>query len=222
VTVCCGHEWLQPADQGHEYRERGFEVVVAPKRDEVPSFLRSYSYLPDMVATSPVESVVIEVKSRKTMRDAKNFAAIADHVREQDGWDFMLVYTNPRQKPGPATQRAKQSKETIHELISWAKERANRGSQTSRLAALLLLWSAFEAVTTRALSPRGKNARPRMPIGLIRDAAIEGMISKDSRDFLERLIEKRNEVAHGNLSESVSSDELTRLIDACEEILAQS
>ena len=44
-----------------EYRKQGYEVVIEPREEQLPSFLHSFQ--PDIIARNNEETVVIEIKS---------------------------------------------------------------------------------------------------------------------------------------------------------------
>ena len=98
----------------------------------------------------------------------------------------------------------------------------NSGNQSAKSSGLLLLWSILEASIVSIIPNKNSESRLRTPLGLINDAAIAGVISKKSLEFLERLMQKWNGMAHGVLSETVSRNELDTLISICKEILAQT
>lgn len=77
-----------------EYRKKGYEVLMPPKPEELPDFLRGYS--PDMIVRRGEEAIVIEVKSRTSIASAQYLQGLAQAVEEHPGWRVELVMTNRR------------------------------------------------------------------------------------------------------------------------------
>lgn len=203
-----------------EYKGRGYEVSVEPGRQDLPGFLQKLNYQPDLLARSTTGNVVIEVKSRKTIRDAKNLAAVSKVIDLHESWEFLLVYTNPRKSNAIEFDHPNLSKDAINRAIEAALVRPGvEDSNESRIASLLLLWSSFEAAITLSLP---SSNRPRTSLGLIRDSVMSGLISRESHRFLERVMKKRNEVAHGRLTLEISLKELNKLTSVCREVLAEN
>jgi Holliday junction resolvase len=63
-----------------EYRQKGYEVLLSPKPEELPDFLRGYR--PDMIVRRGEEKVVIEVKSRPSIASAQYLRGLAQAVEE--------------------------------------------------------------------------------------------------------------------------------------------
>jgi hypothetical protein len=213
-------EGSKVAELAREYSSAGYRVIEAPTDAQMPSFLRGTGFQPDLIANSEHENIVIEVRSRESIRHDKNLAQISDIVEKNEGWSFLLVYTNPRSKSQTAPSGQVSPRATIIESLTNAQRWVDKGSEVEPAATLLWLWSILEAAILNASRLETDKSRPRTPRTLIRDAVIEGLISDKSFEFLERLMRVRNEVAHGNLLKSPRHNELQRLVRVCEEILS--
>ena len=78
-----------------DYRRRGYDVQIRPSGPSLPEFLAEYQ--PDLIARSPAESVVIEVKVGTRTSVAERFREVAERVNRQPGWRFSLVFVSPDQ-----------------------------------------------------------------------------------------------------------------------------
>lgn len=203
-----------------EYKANGYKIVLQPGVSDLPEFLRSTEYRPDIIARSDKGNVIVEVLSRSSISDAGYLVKIAKLLDGRDDWRLEVVYTNPRKANKNTVRREKVPKSLIFEsmtnVINWVNQSSDR---ESRIAQLLYCWSVFEAALYFALSENRQNENSST-LGMIRDAVISGAITKHTQQFLERLMKKRNMVAHGNLTEKISESDLNKLIETTEEIMA--
>lgn len=58
-----------------DYRRRGYDVVEEPSLESLPDFLAGYQ--PDLIARRGKETVVVEVKSRKSLADEPQVRELA-------------------------------------------------------------------------------------------------------------------------------------------------
>src|SRR4051812_4000832 len=79
-----------------EYTNKGYTVVYPRTEGDLPYFLQSANYIPDLVATSEKEKLVIEVKTSETVRGDKEMSRVSELVNSQAGWHFLFVLTNSR------------------------------------------------------------------------------------------------------------------------------
>lgn len=75
-----------------EYRRRGYDVAIRPRENHIPAFLRPFQ--PDLVATSPLDNVVVEIRSSSEFT-SKAIVTLAESIEAQSGWRFELVVVNP-------------------------------------------------------------------------------------------------------------------------------
>jgi hypothetical protein len=74
----------------NEYEGRGYSFYIHPNAEHLPKFLGRYH--PDAIATSPKESIVIEVKARREASNEPRLSEIARLVEKQPGWKFKIYY----------------------------------------------------------------------------------------------------------------------------------
>lgn len=198
-----------------DYQRRGYEVVLPHSREKSPDFLMNSGYIPDIIALSEKENLIIEVKSRQTSQDLSRLSEIAELVNAQPGWQFVLVFTNPRES---SPVRTRPSAQKARELLQ--KSRALRGQDQAHIeAAFLFAWVALEA--SLHLLPEGRKSMktPTNPWTRIRNAAMEGYIGRDDAEELDRLFKLRNSLLHAGNEASPSFKEVEDLRKIAEEII---
>ena len=197
------------AKVAEDYRRRGYDVEVVPRGPRLPEFLGGFQ--PDLIARSPAESVVVEVKVGTRTSVAERFRDVAERVNRQPGWRFSLVFVSPDQpdqisdaQPAPLSllQKRVQSAETLlHEGQSEA--------------AFLLLFSALEGIL-RLLGQRAQLPLESLPPStLIRELYSAGEINREQFESLMRFLPIRNQLVHGfEPRESLDMQELRLLVQA--------
>lgn len=175
-----------------EYRNKGYNVFIPKDRNETPPFLREVGYLPDLIATSDNESLIIEVKSRQTASDLDSLARVAENVNSQPDWQFLLVFTNSRDK---LSVEAFPSLQKVNDLLEKSRI-IGTSTDTHREASFLFAWAAIEA-SLRLLQTESKSTRATTSVwSLVRDAAMLGYIARDDAQLLERMFKQRNAILH--------------------------
>ena len=201
-----------------EYRNKGYAVTEPRQGLDTPAFLRSVGYVPDLIARSKSGNLVIEVKSRQTARDLSHLSQVAERVNAQPGWQFVLVFTNPRELSGTAGQP---SVEKVEELLK--KSRSFGHQKPAHVeAAFLFAWSALEVAARLLPVPRKATRAISTPWTLIRDAAIVGLIGRDEARVLERLFRLRNSILHAGEEPAPDDTDLATLIGMAEDLLRQA
>jgi uncharacterized protein YutE (UPF0331/DUF86 family) len=169
----------------NEYEGRGYSFHIHP--DNVPKFLGSYR--PDAIATSPKESIVIEVKARRQASNEPRLSEIARLMEKQPGWKLKIYYragTTPRLYDTPA-------KEIVIEQSAEAERLFSSGHPR---AAFVMAWAALEAAA-RAVSSDRERARVMMPRELVEWLSYGGHIPPSASRQLRDLITVRNAIVHG-------------------------
>jgi REase_AHJR-like len=184
------HQKLQ--EIAAEYEARGYEVLVAPRPEQLPKFLAGFH--PDLVARGPNESVVVEVKVGTQTAASERFREIAETIQRQPGWRFSLVVIDPRSdEVAPPTQPLLDRKD-ITDRLGRANELLKTGATD---ATFLLLWISVEAIL-RHLAIREGLPLERMPSSsLMKELFSLGILSRSELDVAQRAFSVRNTLVHG-------------------------
>jgi hypothetical protein len=186
------------------YRRRGFEVFVEPKGKALPEFLADTT--PDIIANRGNEHLVIEVKRAPKTVDPEQVAAISKRLAPHPGWRLVLMAPEPPYM-GIDSDLITLDEESI-------KQRFDEGStlitQGHVEAALMLVWSATEALL-RLIASRYKVKTDRLDTGaLLRTLASEGLLDSDDLRQLNSTYQVRSAFAHGLRPSHVDTNELKR------------
>lgn len=73
-----------------KYRDEGYEVILEPRGDAVPSFLSGFQ--PDLVARRGDEGVVAEVTYKRIeLADDAQLSSMAERINDQPGWRLDVI-----------------------------------------------------------------------------------------------------------------------------------
>jgi hypothetical protein len=191
-----GPESQAIAKVAEDYRRRGYDVSVKPTGEDLPDFLESYQ--PDLIARSPAESVIVEVKVDTRTSVAERFREVIERINRQPGWRFSLVYVSPSE-PDQLTQG---DPAPLPELEQRAREADSLLQANQPDAAFLLYWSTLEG----ALRLLGRRAQLPLeslpPSALIRELYSSGELGRQDFDTLMSLLPVRNRLVHGLVGRS--------------------
>jgi len=189
-------------DIAEEYKERGYRVTVLPSPNRLPEFLSRFR--PDIVAESPNESVVIEVKSSDNVRGTDYWRELSFIIQQHPGWRLELIVNGASKSQKPKTINK--------ELI---KKRLQEGQQLSQqemlAAALLITWSAAEAAMRLASKSHDVDLPDWRPATVISSLYSDGLLERIEYDFLLDCMQIRNAVAHGFYKGRIKQGTLKRL-----------
>lgn len=195
-----------------EYKQKGYQVVVAPSKSDLPEFLADYQP-PDLIAQNQEETVVVEVKSRTALSQSHDLPALAKAIQEKPGWRFELVVTNPQQELIKDEYQPLNTQNILDQL-----------AQTNQLihmgyynAALVLTWAAAEA-TMRLLGKReGIKINEWVPFSTVKTLFSLGILSQEDYQTLGKGVELRNVIVHGYQATTVNS----KFLDSMKEVIGR-
>lgn len=182
-----------------EWQARGFEVQVEPRSFAGLEDVFRY-YQPDMIATKGNEKFAIEVKSKGVKSNPsaeQNLERVRSLFQRHPDWKFQVVYYGQAQDELP--------KLALYQLQSELQAVDNIGSVDTRLA-LIKLWSLAEALV-RHIYP-DHTQRPQSPGRLVELLAGRGDILPGQAAQLREMAAKRNKFVHGDLTVSVTAQEV--------------
>lgn len=175
-----------------EYRSRGYEVIHTPGKDQLPDFLREFR--PDLIVRKGDESIVVEVKSRRTLSQNPQIREMARILGEKKDWklDLFLVGIGEDAQFTEGVQPF--CEEDVLQGTEQAKTLLDAGFPE---ASLLYAWSVAEAAIRLIVQKEEITVRSLTPLYMIKALATEGVISKDEYEQLMSVVRTRNAVAHG-------------------------
>ncbi|MBN3960291.1 hypothetical protein [Nostoc sp. NMS8] len=198
-----------------EYREKGYEVFFHPNLEELPDFLNKYR--PDMIVRRGEENVVIEVKSRSSLNSSSNqdLRNLAQAVEKHPGWRFELVMTNPEDIMYSLKAEGSLQEHEIESQLQVARQLITQHPES----AILYSWSLVEA-TLRLIAQKEELSLQRFdPLYLVKQLAIEGVISKSQYQLLMNSLLLRNSIAHGFKTTQITQNSVYELIELTEQLL---
>lgn len=201
-----------------ELRKAGYSVMVHPDEDSLPEFLRGLQ--PDLVAIGNGEKVVVEVKSRRSLRDpASKLKELAEAVSRQPDWRLDLVVTNPRSHSLGLPMGDEPDPAEIQSRIGVAREMLDDGQ--GELAALIA-WSAAEAVLRKVAQSHDVMLDRLQPESILKHLYVVGLLGDDEFDVLQQALSERNYIAHGYRANESPNAWVPPLIDATRELLLEA
>lgn len=201
-----------------EYRKLGYEVILEPRRSQLPEFLASFQ--PDMLARNNTETVVVEVKSRETLSQSAHMEALASVIQRHEGWRFELVVTNPRDKGTRIRIQDINDLLTTQDIVYRLNEASTLSDKEHGEAAFLLAWSATEATLRRAASQHRISAEDSST-SILKNLFAQGVINEEQYNKLSHSLSVRNSLAYGRRETQTSASELKTLLVTTEQILSE-
>jgi uncharacterized protein YutE (UPF0331/DUF86 family) len=195
-----------------EYRKRGYQVVEQPRGDSLPPFLRGFS--PDLIATKDDDCAVVEIKTAESLRGSNEIKELAAAVEPHAGWRFELISLGT--DSGAAS--AQLSEAGLEHLLAAALAAYDSGQKD--LSLIYLVSVLDELVQDVAVQHRIKG-RDRSARSVIQELAFQGIIDGTTTDVLDQAWDRRKAIVHGRAEgESLSRDEVLRIVEACRELQA--
>ncbi|WP_158813859.1 hypothetical protein [Methylocapsa sp. S129] len=190
-----------------ELRESGYTVVLEPSPSSLPAMLKDLR--PDGIAIGKKPFLFIEV-TREGDRDAERIHKLQQAIRGAEDWRLHLILNREVRYAALETPRLEDIRATLGRIRRVADEDIG--------ASLLMCWACLEALS-RAIEPRSF-ARPQAPGRLVERLASAGHIVASEAQFLRSMIQKRNELVHGQLATIVNPEQVEQFIDLLEHLLA--
>lgn len=205
------------AELATEYERKGYTVTLPRRPQDLPAFLRELGYTPDLIARAKGETLVVEVKSRETSATLSSLSAIAEKINARPGWQFVLVFTNPR---SASTEPRRPSPDKVVTLLEKSRS-MGYDTQPHVEAAFLFAWVALEAalLTSKQDPTAGKGAST--PWTLIRNAAMNGLLAREDAHVLDRLFRTRNALLHAVDETPPTPNDVELLRRIAEDLLRQ-
>ena len=175
-----------------EYRSQGYEVIEEPSQEQLPSFLAGYH--PDLLIRKPDETVVVEVKSRASLPAEPQIKELVRLLRAQPGWSFELVVLDTKEQLDVPAGARPFGRPDILLYIAEIERVLEFGFAK---AALVLAWSIAEATVRLLAEQEGLRLDHYASHYIIKQAMMNGIISREDYRFLLKALQYRNAYAHG-------------------------
>jgi hypothetical protein len=201
-------------DIAEEYRSQGYEVIEEPSPGQLPDFL--FGYHPDILIRKGDEAIIVEVKSRTSLARSPQIQDLARLLQPRPHWNFELVIVEEEDQFHTVEGTRPLGRDDIQQGIEKSEKLLELGFSE---AALLLTWSILEA-TLRFLSAEEGIALNRLDsFYILKQAAMNGIISRNDYNFLIDVMKYRNALAHG-FKKSDTNPSLTQdLIDTTKRLI---
>ncbi len=197
-----------------EWRSRGYEVTIHPKRDQLPSFMKGFS--PDLLMRKGDESVVVETKSRPTMEREGRPSGLAGVVRDRPGWNYWLAPVNVgEQLRAPKGVRSF----TREDVLDCAAESERLLDAGFADAAFIQACAAADGAVRILLDEEGELLGRPPSEHAITLAAQEGVISMERYFFLRDVLSKRNALVHGFALPETDAESVCEVMSVAKRLL---
>ncbi len=204
------------SEVARDYRKRGYDVIVEPRKNDLPDFLEKFR--PDMIARNDSETVVIEVKTHDSLSKSKYIDELAKILEDKPSWRFELIVTNPKGKDWLQANEYKLIDES--EIVQRLEEATILLKQQHREAALLLAWSAVEATMRRIAQQEKVSFEKQQSAYIVKKLFSLGLLDKSQYSVIQGCVELRNAVVHGYGISRLEFDRVRKLIEVTKQILS--
>jgi hypothetical protein len=221
ITSNTKRERAKISELARDYESKGFKVSIAPRGKALPPFLRQFQFLPDLIATSKGKSYVVEVSSRDTAERLRELSPIVEAIEDRQGWEFILVMTNPRNPEVMPVVDTVLELEDLQEPLAQVKSLAAISADSGHNydhAVLLAAWAVIEAALRMYLHGYKSKKQNRSSRSLVRDAVMYGFITASEGHFLDSVAQLRNSIAHGAVTVAVSEVTLKKVLELCDSL----
>ena len=188
-----------------EYQSKGYEVIVGPTSEQLPDFLSGYH--PDLLVKKGNEAFVVEVKTRTSLTKNPQVRDLARLLQARPGWKFDLVLVSEEERIDAPEDVIPLEREEIFRRLQESERLLDAGAVE---AAILTAWATSEAAVRLLVTAEGIVLDRPIPVGVLKQAVMNGVISRDDYNFLERAMKYRNALAHGykvpNLDSMLAKD----------------
>lgn len=201
-------------ESAREYERKGYRVLIEPGDGDLPEFLHGLE--PDMVAYGDRDNVVLESRSRLTLRDRQeSLVGLATAVDNRQDWRLELLVTNPEHPP-LAPEDAELGSDEVLSRIDVVRHLLT-GEQEE--AAVLLAWSAVEAALRIVARREDIELESLQPAVILKTLYSLGLLDRADYDLFDSLMRQRNLIAHGYRTPEPDRELLRRVTSKTEELL---
>jgi hypothetical protein len=207
TEISTKREQKKVRELANEYRRDGYSVITNPTVSDLPSQLRAVEA--DLLVSKGDEHILVEVKSRASLRNTSQLESIARQLMELPGWRLELVVTNP------ATSEAGQNDILpLAQTETYLSEAERLLSMNSGAAAILLGWAALEGCV-RGWGASEQKMKTFVPASaLIKQLFSRGHLNQDEFRLFDRIRTVRDGISHGQAVELPREATIRNFLDA--------
>ncbi len=195
-----------------QYEAKGFKFVMYPGKELTPPFLGSYQ--PDAIASKDDAQIAIEVKQQYSPAAERSLSQIRKLFDGHPEWEFVISYGG--NDPQATVVMPQASQALIAKRLLEVEALSEQGNHR---AAFVLGWALLEAALHRLQGEEGK--RPRAPGTVVETLATLGYVTPETERRLRPLIAVRNRIVHGDLEIEPIGDDVSVILDAVKQALAE-
>ena len=191
------------------YREEGYDVILHPRREEMPSFAADFQV--ELIARRASEGVIVEVKTNRIdLASDDQLTRLAEITNAQHGWRLDVVVLEQETAVERAAEGAAEPSDAqLTEILNAAEDLANKGYAP---AACVLAWGGLEAAMRRTRDDAELYGRTTAN-ELMRALYGNGFLSREQFEWLRESYKIRSQVVHGLVPPMVDP-ELVRHVTA--------
>ncbi|MCP4702879.1 MAG: hypothetical protein GY862_39365 [Gammaproteobacteria bacterium] len=197
-----------------KYQAKGYNVLIKPDYRQLPEFLSDFE--PDLLAEKDNDHIVIEVKSRQSLRYSEKMRRLADTVMRRPGWRFELLLTDT-----PATEESIPHALEKGELNGYIAELDKLLQEGMQLSAFMLVCITLEA-SMRYVAKQYELPADTPSLRLSKELTHNGILSQEQFGFIEQAMEFHNSLAHGFRVDFISDEWLQELRKMIDEVLHEA
>lgn len=176
-----------------KYRDEGYEVILEPRGDAVPSFLSGFQ--PDLLARRGDEGIVAEVAYKRIdLSDDAQLSAMAERINRQPGWRLDVIVLEHETMAERAVHAGTEPEdEQIGSMIEAAEMMAASGFLPFAYVAAL---SSLEAVM-RNICQNAELYPHNTVMDCLRNIYSHDILSRKQFIALREAFKVRSQIVHG-------------------------
>ena len=191
-----------------KYRALGYSVDERPAPERLPDFLQGAA--PDIVARSEADNVIIEIRTRASLKGSNDLVTLAERVSGRPDWRFELVVL------GNGDGQQASSEAAFDHMLERVK--AVSSLKLFDVAyvylAAVLVTAAQEAARRHGMKPGRKTDR-----SLLDELGFKGILPAEVVEASLAALATRDAIVHAVEAEgSVSEDDVAALTRLCERL----
>jgi hypothetical protein len=203
------------------YSEQGYEVVIHPEPDTLPSFAKDFRV--EILAKRADGNVLASVKaSSREFQNDRELSRYADVIAKHPNWRYDVFAVGPEEPSQPDHERGvtELTDQQIADSLD-AAEQLNRQGLVPQ--AVIAAWAAAEsAIRHRIRAQGGETEWGATPRVLLNELLSTGVLSRDDyRRFVE-LSHLRNIIVHGFAVPEIDPSVVPFLTNTARQLLADA